>query len=570
LWGAGTVLLYYDYLTGSPVRFFTVCLAYIGLILTPIAVLFLSLVFAKTRIKFNWKYVALFIVPLISIIMLLTNNEHHLFYRYLRYEDLADAASLGSYFIVHTLYSYICLLVGMVNLIRFSIKNAGFFSWQSLFIFLGILSSFGYNALLTFQVIKGQFHTNVVVFIVTFAFFYLAIVKFDLFRVVPIALQNVVDHISDSYLVIDTQEMVIDFNKTFQDTFSPLIKVSRKETLDCLIERTEDNPAFQDVLKLVKEDLNQNDSRRYEQSFEIAGQEKFFVIEVTPLINNGVYLSTVILFKDMTEIHAAMETIQRNHEILTEQERLASLGQLIGGIAHNLKTPIMSIAGCLEGLLDLIAEYEHSVGDPIVTVEDHHEIAQEMKSWIEKIRPYCAYMSDIISTVKGQASQFSSDNLQTTFMLDELIKRVELLMRHELKKYHCVLRIQNQIDLSLKVQGDVSSLVQIFDNLIMNAIHAYQGKSGTIDLTIQRKDDQVLFTLTDLGVGIPTAIQERLFKEMVTTKGKAGTGLGLYMSYATIRGRFNGDMWFESQEGNGTTFYISIPIFRAADSSVEG
>ncbi|MGI6326264.1 MAG: histidine kinase N-terminal 7TM domain-containing protein [Saccharofermentanales bacterium] len=569
LWGVGSVLLYYDYLTGSPVRFFTVCLAYIGLILTPIAVLLLSLVFAQTKIKLNWKYAALFIVPLISIIMLLTNNEHHLFYRYLRYEDLADAASLGSYFIVHTLYSYICLLVGMINLVRFSIKNAGFFSWQSLFIFLGIFSSFGYNALLTFQVIKGQFHTNVIVFIITFAFFFLAIIKFDLFRVIPIALQNIVDHISDSYLVIDAQEMVIDFNQTFQNTFSPLIKVSRKETLDCLIERVEDNPAFQEVLKLVKEDLNQNDSRRYEQSFEIAGQEKFFVIEVTPLINKGIYLSTVILFKDMTEIRAAMETIQQNYEILAEKERLASLGQLIGGIAHNLRTPIMSIAGGLEGLLDLITEYEHSVGDPAVTVEDHREIAQEMKSWIEKIRPYCAYMSDIISTVKGQASQFSSDNLQT-FMLDELIKRVELLMRHELKKYHCVLRIQNRIELPLEIQGDVSSLVQIFDNLIMNSIHAYQGKNGTIDLTIQMEDDHVLFALTDMAEGIPLAVQERLFKEMVTTKGKAGTGLGLYMSYATIRGRFNGNMWFESREGAGTTFYISIPAFRAVNSSVEG
>ncbi len=315
-----------------------------------------------------------------------------------------------------------------------------------------------------------------IVFIITFAFFFLAIIKFDLFRVIPIALQNIVDHISDSYLVIDAQEMVIDFNQTFQNTFSPLIKVSRKETPDCLIERVEDNPAFQEVLKLVKEDLNQNDSRRYEQSFEIAGQEKFFVIEVTPLINKGIYLSTVILFKDMTEIRAAMETIQQNYEILAEKERLASLGQLIGGIAHNLRTPIMSIAGGLEGLLDLITEYEHSVGDPAVTVEDHREIAQEMKSWIEKIRPYCAYMSDIISTVKGQASQFSSDNLQT-FMLDELIKRVELLMRHELKKYHCVLRIQNRIELPLEIQGDVSSLVQIFDNLIMNSIHAYQGKT---------------------------------------------------------------------------------------------
>ena len=55
-------------------------------------------------------------------------------------------------------------------------------------------------------------------------------------------------------------------------------------------------------------------------------------------------------------------------------------------------------------------------------------------------------------------------------------------------------------------------------------------------------------------------VQNKLFKEMITTKGKNGTGLGLYMSYSTIKGKFNGDLKFESKEGKGTTFTITIPI----------
>ncbi|HOM03710.1 MAG TPA: cache domain-containing protein [Acetivibrio sp.] len=89
------------------------------------------------------------------------------------------------------------------------------------------------------------------------------------------------------------------------------------------------------------------------------------------------------------------------HSIALERERLASLGQLIGGIAHNFKTPIMSIAGGLEALKDLIDEYDISIGDPQVTSEDHYEIAAEMRDWIGRIKPYCGYMADIISTVKG-------------------------------------------------------------------------------------------------------------------------------------------------------------------------
>ena len=74
-----------------------------------------------------------------------------------------------------------------------------------------------------------------------------------------------------------------------------------------------------------------------------------------------------------------------------ERERLASLGQLIGGIAHNLKTPIMSISGATEGLTDLIKEYDESIGDPEVTNEDHHAIAKDMSEWVDKIKTHTAY-----------------------------------------------------------------------------------------------------------------------------------------------------------------------------------
>ena len=60
--------------------------------------------------------------------------------------------------------------------------------------------------------------------------------------------------------------------------------------------------------------------------------------------------------------------------------------------------------------------------------------------------------------------------------------------------------------------------------------------------------------------GLPKAVQGKLFKEMITTKGKNGTGLGLFMSYSNIRAHFNGNITFETAEGKGTTFYISLPI----------
>jgi signal transduction histidine kinase len=253
-----------------------------------------------------------------------------------------------------------------------------------------------------------------------------------------------------------------------------------------------------------------------------------------------------------------IRAIKEKQEMLMEQERLASLGQLIGGIAHNLKTPIMSISGAIEALKDLVTEYDESVEDTNVTDSDHHEIAAEMMEWLNKMKPHCSYMSDIISTVKGQAVQFSNSS-SMSFTLGELIKRVEILMKHELKRYHCKINLDSHVDMNTVIKGELNNLVQIFDNIIINAIQAYGEESGVIDFKIVGDSNNIVFSFRDYGSGIPPEVQKRLFKEMYTTKGKNGTGLGLYMSYSTIRGRFGGNMWFESTYGKGSTFYISIP-----------
>lgn len=252
------------------------------------------------------------------------------------------------------------------------------------------------------------------------------------------------------------------------------------------------------------------------------------------------------------------KSYSEKHAIALERERLASLGQLIGGIAHNFKTPIMSISGGLEALMDLIDEYDNSIEDDEVTREDHHEIAAEMKDWVQKIKPYCAYMSDIISTVKGQAANLN-ESKSASFTLDELLKRVEILMAHELKKYCCDMNVDLKTDKSTLIRGEINNLVQVMNNLISNAIEAYDGKEGKIDLLIDKKGTVIEILIRDYGSGIPENVKSKLLKEMITTKGKNGTGLGLYMSYSTIKGKFGGKMRIESELGKGTDIYISIP-----------
>ena len=280
------------------------------------------------------------------------------------------------------------------------------------------------------------------------------------------------------------------------------------------------------------------------------------------------YITSVDEIGDLIKVYNNIQALTINHlhqlhdnqETLMEKERLASLGQLIGGIAHNLKTPIMSISGAAEGLTDLVKEYDSSIDDPEVTSKDHHDIAKDMTTWIDKIKTHTEYMSDVITAVKGQAVNLSNEE-DISFTVGELLKRVNILMKHELKNAIIYLNISMKTDENLIIHGDVNSLVQVINNMISNSIQAYQGKTNqNIDLIVEKKENNLLISVKDYGIGISKKVKDKLFKEMITTKGKNGTGLGLYMSYSTIKAHFNGNMTVESEEGKGTTFTIILPI----------
>lgn len=280
-----------------------------------------------------------------------------------------------------------------------------------------------------------------------------------------------------------------------------------------------------------------------------------------PITSNNEYGDLSYYYNKIQELNSKnIEEIKNNQEILMEKERLATLGQMVGGIAHNLKTPIMSISGASEGLKDLITEYYKSIGDSDVTISDHHDIAKDMRDWVDKIDGYTSYMSDIITAVKGQAVTLSNQDV-VSFTISELVKRVQILMKHELKHSLIDMDIHMNVDENMTLNGDVNSLVQVLNNLISNAIQAYEGtENQKIDLDLNMDGNNLVISVTDYGKGIPEDVQKKLFKEMVTTKGKNGTGLGLFMSYSNIRAHFNGNMRFESEVGKGTTFEIILPV----------
>ncbi len=552
------ILLFYfkDIILNMDTLMYIDAISYISTCNLPVILFFISSIYENKETNLK-KYWYLFIIPILSIIIIFTNPLHHLFCK--SYAINVADVQLGPYFYVHMLYTYLLILVAFIKLLKTSISKAGFLSFGTILIILGACAPIIPNLLASLQLISMDTYITPIPYLITAICFYISIFKLNSFDAVPIALKNIVDIMTDAFIVVEKDGTITYSNNAFNTNLSKMIGIKLNDNFYNII-NTNKKLKLSKLNNLIKKSEKNNTVETFDWSFN---SEKYFEISAQPVISTKgrkKVIGTLIIFKDTTQHMLDMQTIKNNQDMLLERERLASLGQLIGGIAHNLKTPIMSISGAAEGLTDLVKEYEASVGDPEVTVQDHHDIAKDMKDWIEKIHSYTEYMSDIITAVKGQAVTMSEEQA-VSFTLDELVKRVNILMKHELKNALVELNVSMQVNEQTVLKGNINSLVQVINNMISNAIQAYDGKpDNKIDLILKKENNNIIISVKDYGCGLPDEVQKKLFKEMITTKGKNGTGLGLFMSYSTIRAHFNGNITFETSKGKGTVFNIILPL----------
>ncbi len=552
------ILLFYfkDIILNMDTLMYIDAISYISTCNLPVILFFISSIYENKETNLK-KYWYLFIIPILSIIIIFTNPLHHLFCK--SYAINVADVQLGPYFYVHMLYTYLLILVAFIKLIKTSISKSGFLSFGTILIILGACAPIIPNLLASLQLISMDTYITPIPYLITAICFYISIFKLNSFDAVPIALKNIVDIMTDAFIVVEKDGTITYSNNAFNTNLSKMIGIKLNDNFYNII-NTNKKLKLSKLNNLIKKSEKNNTVETFDWSFN---SEKYFEISAQPVISTKgrkKVIGTLIIFKDTTQHMLDMQTIKNNQDMLLERERLASLGQLIGGIAHNLKTPIMSISGAAEGLTDLVKEYEASVGDPEVTVQDHHDIAKDMKDWIEKIHSYTEYMSDIITAVKGQAVTMSEEQA-VSFTLDELVKRVNILMKHELKNVLVELNVSMQVNEQTVLKGNINSLVQVINNMISNAIQAYDGKpDNKIDLILKKENNNIIISVKDYGCGLPDKVQKKLFKEMITTKGKNGTGLGLFMSYSTIRAHFNGNITFETSKGKGTVFNIILPL----------
>ena len=371
--------------------------------------------------------------------------------------------------------------------------------------------------------------------------------------------EDIVQLVSDSVLVLDENLNIIEVNNAFTKSF--LIENREYKSFYDIMKCSKLIKCNNKLINLIDESKANNIVRMIEIIIDNKDDKKYFEVQTNPIILNKEYFGIVLLFKDITLYKKNLELFKQNQFELIEKERLLSLNQLIGGIAHNLKTPLMGSAGGIQIIKkDTTKIYEY-IQTEYTDFEYVTKLMNEVSDWQNRISEYLIYMSDVITTVKGQVKEFEQSD-EDNFSIKELTNKIKLFMSYEFKKNKCTLVEKIDISYDEIIKGSINSFLQVFNILLTNALEASEkNENRIITLGAYKENKEIIFYVKNFGNEIPTKVQKNIFKKMVTTKGSKGTGLGLYISKSIITGRFNGKISFETNDKE-TTFFIKIPLIK--------
>ena len=266
------------------------------------------------------------------------------------------------------------------------------------------------------------------------------------------------------------------------------------------------------------------------------------------------------LGKRATELEQAYVALKENQQKLLASEKTASIGRLTASIAHEMNSPVAAIRAALTELDRLVTEYRDSVSDSEVTTADHLEIAGEMQKSLRLATGAAERAADFVRSIKNQTRDIGHKE-RIHFDAISNIRDALLLLGHSLRKANCSVQIEASAA-KIDLVGPPGRLGQVVTNLVTNAIDAMSPLGGgTIDLSLESREADVVLRVSDRGQGVAEEIRHRIWEPLFTTKPFGhGTGLGLTIVRDIVTGDFGGSVDFESRPEGGVTFTVVLPL----------
>jgi len=275
--------------------------------------------------------------------------------------------------------------------------------------------------------------------------------------------------------------------------------------------------------------------------------------------------------QSFAQLEKTYRDLQRSQENLVRAEKMAALGRLTAGIAHEMNTPLGASMNSLSLLDRLVDEYQQSITDPSVTRHDHQEIATEMAQLVQSTQQWVEKAALHIRSLKSHTRDLQR-NQEADFSVLQVIEETRSLLSNRLRLSQSTLTVSCATTAPI-VRGDPGKFGQVLTNLVANAIDAYKATErggGEIAITVAEVDDTIELAVSDHGCGIPPEHLEKIFDELFSTKPMGeGTGLGLSISRDIVTNFFGGTLTVASTVGEGSTFTLRIPRPQPQRSGVE-
>ena len=349
-------------------------------------------------------------------------------------------------------------------------------------------------------------------------------------------IQAVLDGITDLMLVLSEDLKIQRVNHVFSEWFPGIDPIGRYcyEIFRGKNSKCEDCPALRSLeLEKVVKDLC---------IYKVEGKFRHFDIIASPLKTDPTGERSVLLFKRDV-------TLDKEFQAQYYQaEKMATVGALAAGVAHEINNPLAAISGFAEGLQRRIGRLQDKV-EP--------DLLEDFTEYTDTIIKECLRCRDIVQTLLTFSRPVAS-SLGPVDM-NQCIKDTLFILKHHIKGQHNI-NIQTELQPNLPViMGDESQLKQVIINLFTNAFDA-TGEGDVIRIiTSAGQNGGVELIVEDSGCGIPAELHDKLFEPFYTTKpvGK-GIGIGLSTCYSIVKNH-SGEITVTSKEGRGTFFKVSLP-----------
>jgi signal transduction histidine kinase len=266
------------------------------------------------------------------------------------------------------------------------------------------------------------------------------------------------------------------------------------------------------------------------------------------------------LRKRNTDLASSMDTLQLAKDQLVESERMASLGGLVAGIAHDVNTPLGISITATSFLQERVEKLSHDYQEKTLTAGTMKVFLSETQQTLTLLNNNINRACDLISSFKQVAVDQTSEAEREINILEYLNEIIQSLAPNLNKTQHSI-DINSPKDIIIKCVPGV--LAQIFTNLVMNSlIHGFEDiPKGIIKISIRRDENTLSFDYQDNGKGLPEGTLEQHFEAFFTTRrGKGGSGLGTHIMYNLVTQNLKGEIEAFSQPNKGLRYKITIPV----------